>query len=356
MWDNNRVSNILGATYPIIQAPMAGASTPELVVSVCNAGGIGSLGAAKLSLNDLKTQCTIIRENTNRPFNVNFFAHPEPEQNNQKIENMIKLLENFYHQLGIAPVLKATNPIPTFGKQQLEIILDQNPGIVSFHFGLPKEVYINALKEKKIKILSTATTIIEALDLEKRGADIVIAQGYEAGGHRGTYMDDAKEQTGSISLIPQISDAISIPTIAAGGINDGRGIAAAMLLGAEGVQIGTGFLLANEASCNHIYRRALKNSNGSDTCITYGFSGRPARAIKNKYTMATHGMEKLLPNFPIPATLLQEIQAASIKERSPDYLPLWCGQSVSLTLEMPAEKIIKKFAQDTEKTLKKFSK
>lgn len=355
MWENNRISNLLATKYPIVQAPMAGSSTPELAISVSNAGGVGSLGAAMLNMDDLKSQCQTIKNKTNRSFNVNFFVHALPKQNLQKENNFRKLLQPAYEAVGLDAVPKVTDPPPSFGEQHLKVMLEKQPGIISFHFGLPEQKFVAALKNIGTKILSTATCVDEARDLEIRGVDAIIAQGFDAGGHRGTYKNNYNTgQVGTMSLIPQIVDAVSVPVIAAGGIGDGRGIAAALSLGAEGVQMGTAFLLCPESACSELYRDALKTVKDSDTCITHAFSGRPARGIRNEYIESMAGNEKNLPDFPIPTTLTGKLRNASIKIGTSAYMSLWSGQAGSLSLELPAGELVEKLISDVELTFKMF--
>ena len=318
MWKNNRISKLLGIRHPIIQAPMAGCSTPELAIEVSNAGGMGSLAAAMLSTDNLKMQCQLIRKKTNRSFNV-------PE---------------------------AVDLPPPFGERHLKIILEENPGVISFHFGLPNQDLVTAIKEAGNIIISSATCVSEAVDLEYRGVDAIVAQGFDAGGHRGTYQGSPETgQIGTMSLIPQIADAINVPIIAAGGIGDGRGIAAAFSLGADGVQMGTAFLRCPETSLNQSYSDALASSKDNSTCITYGFSGRPARAIKNEFTKLMSESKKKLPEFPIPSKLTGKLRAASAKAKTPKYMALWSGQAGSLSTNLPAKQLIKKLIMEVESTL-----
>jgi nitronate monooxygenase len=347
MWEKNPLSKLLGTKYPIIQAPMAAATTPELVTAVSNAGGLGSLGAAMLSLRDLKSQHQSILNKTNQPFNINFFCHPQPERNEQKEGQMRELLAPLFSTAGIPVIPEITTPPPAFCQERLEFSIKSKPAVISFHFGLPNDEFVQALKEAGIKVLSSATCVSEALDLENRGVDAIIAQGFDAGGHRGTYKDFSESgQVGTMSLVPQIVDAVSVPVIAAGGIGDGRGIAAALALGADGVQMGTAFLRCPESACHQLYRDAISRSHDNSTCVTHGFSGKPARALRNKFTEFIAGHEKQLPQFPIPRSLTIPLSASSIKDGNSDFMSLWCGQASALSTDLPAGTLIETLAKD----------
>ena len=352
MWEKKPLSKLLGVRYPIIQAPMASSSTPELAITISNAGGLGSLAAAMLSIEELQSQCRLIRTKTNEAFLVNFFAHTPPTRNKKKENDMRELLTPAYKSLGQWKVPEAIDPPPPFGNQHLKIILEERPRIVSFHFGLPKQHFITALKSAGIKILSSATCVDEALDLEDRGVDAVIAQGYDAGGHRGTYKGDYRTgEVGTMSLVPQVVDAIKIPVIAAGGVTDGRGIAASLSLGASGVQMGTAFLRCPECKNHLLYRDVLKNAKDNKTRITKAFSGRPARAIENVFIRDMAESTNNLPDFPIPNTLTGLLRKASVEAGSSEYLSLWAGQAAALSLDLPAHKLIKKLITDAENSI-----
>jgi nitronate monooxygenase len=286
MWPDKRICQLLGIEHPIILAPMAGTTTPALAAAVSNAGGLGAHGCASLTPEELARDAVKISRATNRPVNFNFFCHTPPEPTAAQHVAYIETMRPHYAAARAAsPPPDQPGPVlPPFGKAHLEQLLARPPAVVSFHFGLPDPEAVAALKRKDCKILSTATTVAEARWLEARGVDAVIAQGWEAGGHRGVFLDVAHDaQIGLFALIPQVVDAVGVPVIAAGGIADGRGIAAAFTLGAAGVQIGTAFITADEANRKPFHHEALAAAGDDSTCITFAGSGRPARAHRTPW-------------------------------------------------------------------------
>jgi nitronate monooxygenase len=270
MWPNRRICDLLKIAHPIIQAPMAGSATPKLAASVSNAGGLGSLGCAQMMHNDLRDAVLELRSGTNRPFNLNFFVNPEPQISTAIWEQAIDRLRPYYEELSLdAPRETPPEMGPGFDGAKLDLVLGIRPPIVSFHFGIPDAVAMARLKEAGILLLSTATSVAEARRLAAGGVDAVIAQGWEAGGHRGSHAPtDPGDGIGTMALVPQVVDAIDLPVIAAGGIADGRGIAAAFALGASGVQIGTGFLTCHEAGTDAQRRALLRSATDMDTMVT----------------------------------------------------------------------------------------
>ena len=260
MWPANHLGELLGSKHPIIQAPMAGSATVELVAAVSNAGGIGSMGYAETPSEQIRQDVGRIRELTDKPFNLNFFAHDTPVNDPQVIESTRQRLAAFYRAAGLSEIPRdVSEPLFTFTDERLEMLLEIKPPIVSFHFGLPRGEAVAALKNAGCRILCSATTTAEAVALEQSGVDIVIAQGWEAGGHRGSFgVNHEDHGVGTLALVPQIVDAVNIPVVAAGGIADGRGIAAAFMLGARGVQIGTAFLSCPEAGVSDTHRQAIR--------------------------------------------------------------------------------------------------
>ena len=285
MWPDTRLTESLGSKYPIIQAPMAGSTTVELVAAVCNAGAIGSMGYSETPIEQIKEDIENIRKRTDKPFNLNFFAHATPDNRPTIIESTRERLKPFYAEVELSDIPEdVTKPLLTFTDERLELLLELNPPIVSFHFGLPRPEAVKALKNAGSRILCSATTTAEAIALEQSGVDAVIAQGWEAGGHRGSFdVNHEDHGVGSLALIPQVVDAVSIPVVAAGGIADGRGIAAALILGASGVQMGTAFLSCPEANVSDEHLEAIRTATDDDTRLTKAFSGRPARAKKHLY-------------------------------------------------------------------------
>jgi nitronate monooxygenase len=344
MWPRNDLSDLLNIKHPIIQAPMVGSSTPALAGAVSNAGGLGSLGCAAMSLEVLETTANELRATTRQPFNLNFFAHAQPEER-PEIDSQIKLkLASTYQARGIAqPPTNAKIAYGPFNQDTVAILLKIKPRVVSFHFGLPAPELVTELRDAGCIILCSATTVAEAEMLAENGVDAIIAQGWEAGGHRGTF-DVSFEDfgIGTMALVPQIVDAVRLPVIAAGGIADGRGIAAAFNLGASGVQIGSAFLSCPEASISEAHRTALQNARDDDTRLTRAFSGRPARAKNNGYIefMAEH--KTRLADFPSMYNFSRPLMQSSVDNNDTDFSFLLYGQAAALNRELPASDL---FAQ-----------
>lgn len=347
----DRLARLLGVEVPIIQAPMPGAATPALAAAVSGAGGLGSLGCAVLPPAAFREQVGAVRAMTDRPFNVNFFAHPEPTPDPQRAQSLRRRLAAYYEELGLGPAPEATNPFLGFDDAKLEAVLAERPPVVSFHFGLPEPDAMRAIKAYGGRVISTATTVAEARALEEGGVDAVIAQGYEAGGHRGTHGPPFESgYVGTLALVPQIVDAVSLPVIAAGGIADGRGIAAALALGAAGVQMGTAFLLCPEAAIPAVYRSALRAASADATRITTAYSGRPARTLLNRYVEEL-GASTEMPDFPIPFSLTHPLDLAAAKAGSQDFVAMWAGQAAALAREEPAADLVRRLVEETERVL-----
>ncbi|MEO0370529.1 MAG: nitronate monooxygenase, partial [Pseudomonadota bacterium] len=270
---------------PILLAPMAGTTTANMVAAVSNAGGMGSHGCATMPLETLQSEIAAIGRLTNRPVNLNFFCHDAPEMTHAHHTELLDALAPHYAAAGVeAPQTMPNAEFQPFGAEHLELLLQHPPAVVSFHFGLPAPEAVAPLKEAGCKILSSATTVEEAQWLESRGVDAIIAQGWEAGGHRGVFLDvDNDAQVGLFALLPQMVDAVSVPVIAAGGIADGRGIAAALTLGAAGVQIGTAFITCAETKSGAPHQEAVGAASDSSTRISRSVSGRPARTHRTDW-------------------------------------------------------------------------
>lgn len=353
--NNNRLLDLLNVKYPIIQAPMAGASTPAMAAAAANSGCLGSLGCAMMNADTYKETYNQTRALTNGALNMNFFCHAEPELDAAKIDKAQVQLQSYYEKLGLGNM---PNAVPThfpFGGEVAEAVIETAPNIVSFHFGLPDLKYVKALKEKGSIILCSATTVNEAKDLEAKGVDCIIAQGWEAGGHHGFYLKDKTAGIGTMALVPQLVDAVTVPVIAAGGIADGRGIAAALALGASGVQIGTAFLTCEESSVPEVHQNSLMASDGSNTSLTKVFSGRPARGIENQYMNDLAGVEDELPDFPLMNTLTGPLRKKSALEQSPDFVAQWSGQAVGLNRKSTTKDLIDRLISETETVIKKLN-
>jgi len=351
-WSNTELTDRLGIRYPIVQAPMAGSSTPALAIAVSKAGGLGSLGLAMHSQEALRTDCATVSNATDSPYNANFFVHSEPVDDLERADDTRSLLAPYYRELGLGEVPNTVTPVPSFNETHLQALLDLRPPVVSFHFGLPNDTAFRAIKAAGLFTLSSATNVAEARELEARGVDAVIAQGFEAGGHRGTFSKPyEKGQVGTLALVPQVVDAVSVPVIAAGGIGDGRGIAAALALGASAVQLGTAFLTCPESAAHPLYRQALNEARDDQTLITHAFSGRPARGLANRYLREMAGHEARYPDFPILNTLTGPLRKASAKENNPDFLSLWSGQSAAMSRNLPAGELVQLLVTETDSVL-----
>lgn len=351
MWPRKDLIDLLGVTHPIIQAPMAGSTTPALVAAVSNAGGLGSLGCARDTAEALRERADAIRGSTNKAYNLNFFVHKLPEPDLDAASRMVERLRPYYDEFGASPPDVPTSFYPDFDESLVEALLEIRAPVVSFHYGMPDKTVVAALKDAGSVILSSATTAEEARWLEAQGADAVIAQGYEAGGHRGTREPMTDTGIGGMALIPQIADAVSVPVIAAGGIADGRGIAAAFALGASGVQIGTAFLTTPESGINPLYHAALLRGADMGTELTRAVSGRMARALRNRFVEAMRPYQDEALDFPYQYSMTGPLQAASAKKGSDDMLAMWAGQAVALNRPMPAAALLEKLVEEARDVL-----
>ena len=341
MWPDRLILDLFGIEHPIIQAPMAGAGLAELAIAVAKAGALGSLPCALLSPDQLRIQFGIIRQATSRPVNVNFFCHRSPEPDPAREAQWRRKLEPYYRELGIDP--KA--PVPTsnrapFDEQFCALIEELRPEVVSFHFGLPGRALLDRVMATGAKIISSATTVDEARWLEAAGCHAIIAQGIEAGGHRGMFRtDDVATQVGTFSLVPQVVDAVSVPVIAAGGVADARGIAAALMLGASAVQIGTAYLFCPEATIVEPHRRELAAGSARGTALTNVFTGRPARGIVNRIVREVGPIAPDAPAFPLAGGAVAPLRSVTEPQGSSDFMSLWSGQSAGLCRQMPAAEL-----------------
>jgi len=333
-WPDTRILDLLGIELPIIQAPMAGANGSAMVIATSNAGGLGSMPAAMLSIEQLREELKTIRQHTQRPFNINYFCHQVPAPDEQRARDWKDLLEPYYRELGAdfdAPT-PVSNRAP-FDAAACEVVEEFRPEVVSFHFGLPEKSLLDRVKATGAKILSSATTVEEAVWLEQQGCDAIIAMGYEAGGHRGMFLsNDLSSQVGTFALVPQIVDAVKVPVIAAGGISDARGVAAAFVLGASAVQVGTAYLFTPEAKVSRSHYKALRTAKESETAVTNIFTGRPARGILNRVMREIGPISDKAPTFPLAGGALMPLRA---KDEA-DFSNLWAGQAFRLGVEMTA--------------------
>lgn len=346
MMVNNVLSSILNIKYPIIQAPMAGGiTTSKLVAAVSNSGGLGMIGAGYLTPMQLKEQIREIKQLTAKPFGINLFVPNEFAVTENEIILAQQKLNQIRDQLNLRP--KENMEIPTVTDmfenftEQIKVVIEEKVPICSFTFGIPSEEVIAELKDANIILMGTATTVREAVETENAGMDLVVAQGSEAGGHRGSFVNrDQQSLIGLMSLIPQVVDTISIPVIAAGGIMDGRGVMASICLGAKGVQMGTAFLTCVESGAHQVYKEAIFNAKEDDTVLTRSFSGKWARGIKNTF-ISEMDNEPSFPNYPVQNTLTQDIRKTSALQSNPDFMSLWSGQSPRLAKYQTVKSLMK---------------
>ena len=334
----------LPSKIPLIQVPMAGAQGYALTIAVCRAGGLGSLPAAMLSAETLREQIALVRANTQSPFNVNFFCHAESAPDPAVEARWRARLAGFYAEAGLDfSGIRAGPARSPFGEEMCEVVEETRPQVVSFHFGLPRPTLLARVKGSGALVLSTATTVAEARWLEEREIDGIIMQGREAGGHRGMFLsDDIDAQPALFSLLPQARDAVRLPIVAAGGIGDGRGVAAAFALGADAAQIGTAYLRAPEALTSSIHRAALAKATDDTTRLTNVFTGRPARGIVNRLVSELGPMCPDAPKFPLASAAVAPLREVAERRGKADFSPLWAGEAAALAREESAEALTRR--------------
>jgi len=347
-WPDRRILDLFGIELPILQAPMAGASTAQMAIAVSEAGGLGALPCAMLSLDQARAALDTIRQATSKPLNVNFFVHQTPPADATEGRVWRDRLAPYYAEFG----LNTEPPAPVAGRAPFDeafcqLMEQYRPEVVSFHFGLPEQALLDRVKAFGAKVIASATTVEEAVWLEQQGCDAIIAMGLEAGGHRGNFLSmDMSQQIGLFALLPQVVDAVKLPVIAAGGISDARGIVAAMALGAAAVQIGTAYLLSPEATVAPYHRAALKSSASDATALTNLFTGRPARGIMNRLMREQGPLSPEAPAFPTAGATLAPLRAKTESTGSGEFSNMWSGQAVRLAKEMPAGELTRKLASE----------
>ena len=353
-WKDRRILDLFGIDIPILQAPMAGATSPDMVIAVSEAGGLGSLGCAMLGPEQLRAELGIIRQRTSRPINVNFICFSVPDRDAEREAGWHKRLHAYYSELGLDTADVPLGPLLTqFDEALWDVVSEFKPPVVSFHLGLPERRLVERVRESGAKIICSATSVAEARWLEAEGCDAIIAQGYEAGGHRGMFLSsDVAGQAGTMALVPQVVDAVSVPVIAAGGIADGRGIAAALALGAAAVQLGTAYLLCPESTVTALHREALKQARDDTTAITNVFTGRPARSIVNRLVREVGPITIDAPQYPLAANAAAPLRAAGEAAGSSEFSPLWAGQAAALGREIGAGPLTLQLAADAGKRLR----
>lgn len=340
------VARLFGIELPIVQAPMAGVHAGALAAAVSEAGALGSLPCALLSVEGMVKELELIRARTSRPCNVNFFCHVPPSPDARREAAWRTELGSCYREFGIDPAGIPAGPgRAPFTREAADALEPFRPAVVSFHFGLPEAALVTRVKGWGSKVIACATTVEEAQWLEAHGADVVVAQGVEAGGHRGNFLThDMTTQAGTFALLPQVVRAVKVPVIAAGGIADAEGVAAAMALGAAGVQIGTAFLLCPEATTSAVHRAALKSPAARHTALTNVFTGRPARGIVNRVMRELGPMNPAAPEFPLATSAMAPLRAKAEAQGSGDFSPLWSGQNASGCREVPAGELVRALA------------
>lgn len=347
-WSDRRILDLFGIEHPILLAPMAGFGTPALASAVANAGGLGALASATITAEQARADIAAYRAATAKPLNLNFFCHTSPEPDAERDAAWRARLAPYYRELGLDPAmpLSPSNREP-FNDAFLAVVEDCRPEIVSFHFGLPERRLLDRVRATGAKVISSATTVAEARFLDAEGCDAIIAQGAEAGGHRGMFLTrDVAGQVGTFALVPQVVDAVRVPVIAAGGIADARGVVAALALGASAVQIGTAFLFAPEARVTPPHRRALDQAAADEMAITNVFTGRPARGVVNRLMRDVGPLSADAPDFPLAGGAVAPLRAATEPAGSGDFMPLWSGQAARLARPMPAGELVRTLAAE----------
>lgn len=338
--------DLLGIQHPIIQAPMAGAQNHLLAAAVCQAGGLGSIPAGMLDAQALETELSAMQALTDRPYNVNFFCHQTPAHDPARIEAWHQLLAPYFAEFGIDPAhIPGGATRQPFDAAMAAVLERHRPALVSFHFGLPEAELLQRVRATGAKIASSATTLEEGLWLQEHGVDLVIAQGLEAGGHRGIFLgEELTTQLGTFALLPQLVAALKVPVVAAGGIADARGVAAAQALGAAGVQLGTAYLLCPESRTSALHRAALKSTRTRHTALTTLFTGRPARGIVNRIMRELGPLPKAVPDFPLAGNAISALRTKTESLGLDHCTPLWAGQNASGCKEIPAAELTRELA------------
>ena len=355
MWSDRRLTDLLGIDLPIIQAPMAGANAtpPELVSAVSEAGALGFVGAAYMSPDEILATCRGVRARTARPFGVNLFAPVASPPLPSEASGALERVARYHEELDLPPPALPGPAAFTFD-DQLAAALDGGASVFSFTFGLLPPVAVDSVKARGLFLMGTATTVEEAVVLERSGVDAVVAQGSEAGAHRGTFaVPFEAAMIGTAALVPQVCDAVRIPVVASGGIMDGRGVVAALALGAGAAQLGTAFLTCDECGVAEAYKRAVLASREDATRVTRAFSGRPARGIVNRFMREVElegAAEYVLP-YPHQNALTRPLRAAAARQGRAEFLSLWAGQGVRLARRLPAAELVRRVAAEMDEAM-----
>ena len=357
MWPDRRLLDLLKIEHPILLAPMAGAIDAEIAIAVAQGGGLASVPCAMLSVETGREQVNIIRQRVRAPININFFCHQPVEADPVREAGWRQRLAPYYRELGLDPAasVNAANRAP-FDAAMCALIEELKPEVVSFHFGLPEPTLLKRVKGAGCLVMGSATIVKEAVWLEANGADVIIAQGAEAGGHRGMFLtDNIAHQPGTFALVPQVVDAVKVPVVAAGGIADGRGIAAAFALGASGVQIGSAYLRCPESKVSALAQAALAQAADDSTVITNVMTGRPARGVANRAMREVGPVSRDAPAFPHAATAFAPLRQAAEKQGKVDFTNLWAGQAVRMGREVPAAELTRALAEAAQAAMRKLA-
>lgn len=351
-WPNTTLTEKLGITYPIIQAPMvAGITTPELVAAVSNAGGLGSLGAGYMEPEEIRRAIRQIRTLTDKPFAVNLFIPEAVTEDAERIIRANELLAPYRRELGLPEAEPLATYLPDY-TEQLGVLFEESVKILSFTFGIPSPKELESIQQQGMMTIGMATHLLEAILLEESGVDVVVAQGIEAGGHRGTFLGSCEQGlVGSMVLLPLLHEYLKIPYVASGGIMNGRGIVAALALGASGVQMGTAFLTTPESGAHSQYKELLPQSTEITTTLARVFSGKPARGLKNRFIDELQKAEAYLPGYPIQNALTREIRQAAADQNNTQFMPLWAGQGCPMCVDKPTAKLIAHWIDQVEELL-----
>jgi nitronate monooxygenase len=341
--------------YPLFQAPMAGGpTTPELAAAVSNAGGLGNLGAGYLKPEEIRSAIREIRRRTDRPFGVNLFVPGPSAESEETISRMTEHLNPYRAELGI-PLNPPIPPISESFEEQAHVLLEENIPVFSFTFGIPPRSIIEAFKKNGTFVIGTATTVEEARLLEAAGVDAITAQGSEAGGHRGSFLKGGPSSlVGTMALVPQVVDHVSVPVIAAGGIMDGRGLVASLALGAAAVQMGTAFLASAESGASAIHKQMILSSNEDDTDLTSAYTGKAARGIQTRFMNEMRSYPGAIPAYPIQNALTRDIRQAAAKSNNPEFMSLWAGQGLRLAVDQPAAVIVQRTIEQARALIGRF--
>jgi nitronate monooxygenase len=350
----NEMTKRLRIQYPIIQAPMAGGiTTSKLVAEVSNSGGLGMIGAGYMTPKQMRDQIREIKQLTSNSFGINLFVPAQFDVKEKEIEYANQLLKPIREELHIheeSVEMPDFNQVQATFHEQLKVVIDEKVPICSFTFGIPSKEIIETLKQHDVIVIGTATTVQEAIEIEKSGMDLVVVQGSEAGGHRGNFLDGHQESlVGLMSLIPQVADHVKIPVVSAGGIMDGRGLTASLCLGAQGVQMGTAFLTCLESGANEVHKEEILHAQEDQIVLTRSFSGKFARGIKNKYISDMQQLEDSFPPFPVQNTLTQNMRKAASSQKDREYMSLWSGQSPRLAKKQSVKALIQDVVAELNK-------